>query len=227
MSYYFLFALQRSGSTLLSYILDSHSQLHMQHEDNGRPFPDRTDKNLYNLQWKIDHGFANYLQNLLTQSNKQHLITSRYFMKSQVELITHALEDQAKFIILTRKHMWRVFHRANGNTIMVPLRRLERFFFAKQFIRQHFPYVEIAYTDMITNPTATFATICDFIGVPFEPAMLEYHNFDHAHLHTRGNAKTRKFTKIIDQSDKEKLSIPMITEAIQSRSRLWVQKLSK
>jgi hypothetical protein len=42
--------------------------------------------------------------------------------------------------------------------------------------RRATPYLEIRYEDLVTEPDATCATICGFLGIPFDQAMLA---FDH------------------------------------------------
>ena len=36
-------------------------------------------------------------------------------------------------------------------------------------------YVEVYYQDLIENPEPTLRRVCDFLGVPYDPAMLTYH----------------------------------------------------
>ena len=72
--------LPSSGSTLMAYILDSHSKIKVEHEDSVRPFY-RAYFN--NLQWKITRGFEKYLNSLLNK--KEYLVSSRYFYKKQMD----------------------------------------------------------------------------------------------------------------------------------------------
>jgi hypothetical protein len=37
------------------------------------------------------------------------------------------------------------------------------------------PYLELRYEDLVGDPEAKLREICGFLGLPFEPAMLEYH----------------------------------------------------
>jgi hypothetical protein len=196
--YLFMLALPRSGSTLLAYVLDSHSRIHVEHEDSGRPHQSIANKEIANLQHKIAAGFAGYLDSLLAPSGKDFLVTTRFFARRHVALIAGALGPQARFIILTRKRMWRTFHDADGKPHIVSRLQLVEFAIGRRWVALNHPHVLVAYEDLVTKPREAFASVCGFIGVEFEPAMLDYANFPHPHLAAHGNEKTRRFGRIVN-----------------------------
>ncbi len=200
----FVLALARSGSTLLAYVLDSHSAIHVEHEDSGRPHETTPDKEARNLMEKIQGGFAEYLNDLLVKGNgKQFLVSSRYYARRHVKLITEALGQQVKFIVLTRRHMWRIFRDADGQAHVVPFRQLLEFAACRRMVIAKYTHVEISYEEMVREPQRTFSRLCEFIGVKFEPAMLDYSKLEHPHLANRGNEKTRRFARIVDRTEAE------------------------
>jgi hypothetical protein len=46
--------------------------------------------------------------------------------------------------------------------------------------RQALPGFTIRYEELTASPERAVGELCDFLGVPFEPGMLEYGSFDHA-----------------------------------------------
>ncbi len=214
--YFFMVSLPSSGSTLMAYILNSNSKVYVEHEDNARPI---YLSNLYNLQWKISQGFQKYLNALLIQ--KEFLITSRYNHKKQIVLINRALGKKAKYIILTRSFMWRLFYRMKGLPFILPIKNLVRFFICKHYIINNFDYVKVKYNDMVSKPVETFLNVCKFIGVDFEPEMLNYQKFEYK---TRGNPKVWKYKGIIDKSANESLNLNMVLSAIKFRLYLFKKK---
>ncbi|MFX1394813.1 MAG: hypothetical protein ACFFAH_14730 [Promethearchaeota archaeon] len=208
-----------SGSTLMAYILNSNSKICVEHEDNAKPL---YLFNIYNLQWKILHGFEKYLNSLLIQ--KEYLVTSRYFDKKQIILINSALGKKAKYIILTRSFMWRLY-RMKGFPSTLPLKNLVKFFICKHYVMNKFEYVKVSYNEMVSKPIETFLKICKFIGVDFEPEMLNYQKFEHNKI--RGNPKVWKFQGIIDKSANERINLNMILTAIKFRLYHFKKKFLK
>lgn len=196
--YLFMLALPRSGSTLLAYVLDSHTRIHVEHEDSAQPNQAIPDKEVHNLRHKIAGGFANYLAGLLAPSGKDYLVTSRYFARRHADLIAAALGPKVKFVILTRRRMWRTFMDADGAPHVVARTQLLEFAAGWRWTTLHYPHIQVAYEDLVTKPSQAFARVCDFIGVEFEPEMLDYARFPHPHLQARGNEKARRFGRIVD-----------------------------
>ena len=132
--YFFMVDLPMSGSTLMAYVLDSHSKIHVEHEDSGKPYflsPN------FNLQWKIARGFEEYLESFLIK--RRYLVSSRYFNKKQIHMISSSLGNRAKYIILTRKYLWKIFFinfylysfnlsSSNGRLFVIPFKNIINFF---------------------------------------------------------------------------------------------------
>lgn len=51
------------------------------------------------------------------------------------------------------------------------------------------PKIELRYEELATNPVPHFQKLCDFAGLDFEPAILNYYNFEHHPL--GGNSGTQ------------------------------------
>ena len=142
--YFFMVDLPMSGSTLMAYILDSHSKIHVEHEDSGKPYflsPN------FNLQWKIARGFEEYLESFLTK--RRYLVSSRYFNKKQIHMISSSLGNRAKYIILTRKLIWRAFYTIEGEPRRVSLKQLILIFICKHYVINNFAYVKISHNEMV------------------------------------------------------------------------------
>jgi hypothetical protein len=215
-TYYFVIGLPRSGSTLLARVLDSHSKIHVEHEDHARPFVDRQDRDIFNLKWKIKKAtLPFYLDNL--SQDARVIITTRYMRKEQVSIIREHLGVYAKFIIIHRSKMWRAFHRFNGEVRMVPFYSLIKYSLCRGFVKRRFPYIEVTYSNMTSNPQDVFSDVCKFIGLPYEESMLNYNRFQHD---TKGNAKALNFAGIVDKSKEEKISLLMVFYAVIARLRI-------
>ena len=114
--------------------------------------------------------------------------SSKSYLKG-IALYAHAPEN-VRILLLTRdgrgglwSHMKRGVprHRAirewrNQYTRALPL--LARHVPAERLLR-------VRYEDLTSEPARELARICKFVGVPFEPAMLEFR--DHVHHATNGN----------------------------------------
>jgi hypothetical protein len=217
----FMVALPRSGSTLLAYVLDSHSQIYVVHEDSGRPDRTARDKEMANLRTKVKAGFAGYLDDLLAPAGKPYLVTSRYYARPHVEFIQSALGPQVKFVVLTRRHMWRVFQDADGNPRVVPFRQMLEFAACRRWLAAHACHVTVAYEDVVTAPTRVFSRLCQFIGVTFEPAMLDYHNFEHPLLDHRGNEKARRLPGITPMPTASGFPAGLVAASLAFRAGWW------
>lgn len=218
-NYYFLFALPRSGSTLLAFVLNAHPQIEVAHEDSSYPVTDMPERETYNLSWKLQYGYDKYLTEKLS-AQKKIVVATRYWKKKHLRIINQKIGNRAKFIVLTRPNMWRVFYRANGQYRLVQLRDIFNFWLCRREIKKlGLSHIEIDYVEMVAQPKETFAKICKFLGVEFKPEMLDYQQFDHSNLSDRGNLKTREFKGIVDKSKDERLTAKMVTAAAFYRLR--------
>ena len=217
MTYFFIFGLPCSGSTLLSSILDSHPRVFVQHEDHARPMTFAENRDYANLAFKVEIGLEEYLGQL-TWTDR--IITSRYWKKGHAKMIASNID--AKFILITRKHIWRTFFKSSGKPKFIPLKRIFEFWLCERFIKKSYPHKEIRYSYLVSNPEFTIKTLCVFIGVPFEKSMLEYWCFDHSHF--AGSEKAMVAKKIVNKSHHEKLSLKMVYDFIKYRFLLRLFK---
>ncbi len=227
--YFFMVDLPMSGSTLMAYVLDSHSKIHVEHEDSGKPYflsPN------FNLQWKIVRGFEEYIESF--QIKKKFLVLSRYFNKKQIHMISSSLGNRAKYIILTRKYIWKIFFinfylysftlsSSKGRNFIIPLKNIIKFLICINYIMNNFEYVKVSYNEMVSKPEETFSKICKFIGVDFEPEMLNYQNFEHK---IRGNPKTRDFREIVDKSATERITLNLVLTTLKIRLIYFIKNTS-
>ena len=55
-----------------------------------------------------------------------------------------------------------------------------RYMTALEQAREALPGFTVRYEDLTASPERVVRELCEFVGVPFEPKMLDYGDFDHA-----------------------------------------------
>jgi hypothetical protein len=183
----------RSGSTLLRLLLDSHSQIHAPHEMHLRSIrvavsgkygrralaESKLDAaELENVLW--DH----YLHRELAKTGKPLLVNKT---PSDVWITDRILEcwPDARFIFLLRhplaiarsRHALRPDDRPEQN-----LKRILKYVEAVEAARRTLPGHTLRYEDLTADPEGETKRLCAFLGVPWEPQMLDYGAFAHGRL---------------------------------------------
>jgi hypothetical protein len=181
----FVLSSMRSGSTLLRVVLDSHSQVHSPHEMHLRDisvsvtegYPEKAmaeagldAERLRFLLWD------RILHRELIQSGKRILVSKTPTDVFIVDEIARCWPD-ARFIYLLRhpaaiarsRQSYRPEDSADRHATFV--RRYAR---ALEKARQEHPGITVRYEDLTTEPERVTRELCAFLGVKWEPTMLEY-----------------------------------------------------
>jgi hypothetical protein len=189
----FVMCTVRSGSTLLRVLLDSHSKIHSPQELHLRDLAVRVktdyaakalgeigldDEQLRFLLWD------RLLHRELAAAQKSLLVNKTPNDVFIADLIARCWPD-ARFIYLLRhpgaiarsRQETRPQDSAERNAQMVL-----RYGTALEEVRAARPGITVRYEELTADPKATTQRLCSFLGVPWEPRMLEYGRFDHGRM---------------------------------------------
>jgi hypothetical protein len=187
----FILCTLRSGSTLLRVLLDSHSKIHAPHELHLRYISVRLD-NRWSQQAAHELGLdADALRYLLWDrilhrelagSGKPHIVEktpNNVFIADQLR----ECWPEARFVFLlrhpaaiARSRLTALGQKADAERNVELIRR---YCDALEAARRSHPGHTVRYEDLVADPGGRLREICDFLGVRFEPRMLEYGRFDH------------------------------------------------
>jgi hypothetical protein len=186
----FVLSSVRSGSTLLRVLLDSHSQIHAPHELHLRHMTLKitgryTEKSLEAIG--LDRDQLRYLlwdrvlHRELEHSGKRILVNKT---PSDVFVADKLLEcwPDARFIFLLRHPLAIARSRYKIRSNDDPERnvqRIMRYCRAVQAARETYPGLTVRYEDLTADPVKETQRLCEFLGVPWEPGMLDYGAVDH------------------------------------------------
>jgi hypothetical protein len=184
----FILSTLRSGSTLLRVLIDSHSQLHSPVELHLRNLDVTVgtkwaaasmkeigldDRRLEYLLWD------RLLDRELGRSGKRQIVNKT---PNDVFIVDRILEcwPDARFIFLLRHPGAIVRSRQNlrpglddsVETILKYGRALEK-------ARQEHSGLTVRYEELTADPETHTRRVCEFLGVPWEPGMIEYGQHDH------------------------------------------------
>ena len=182
----FVICTLRSGSTLLRVLLDSHSQIRSPHELHLRYVSVHFDQKWSERSMKelgLDTRAADYLlwdrllHRELTASRKSIIADKTPNNVFIVDRLREAWPD-ARFIFLLRHPgaiaRSREKYKGEGADELI-IKYVE----ALEAARQTYDGHTVRYEDLTANPERELRKICDFLGVPYEPTMLDYGQFDH------------------------------------------------
>jgi LPS sulfotransferase NodH len=182
----FVICTLRSGSTLLRVLLDSHSQIRSPHELHLRYVSVHFDQRWSERSMKelgLDTRAADYLlwdrllHRELTASRKSIIADKTPNNVFIVDRLREAWPD-ARFIFLLRHPgaiaRSRQKYKGEGADELI-IKYVE----ALEAARQAYDGHTVRYEDLTANPERELREICDFLGVPYEPTMLDYGQFDH------------------------------------------------
>jgi hypothetical protein len=186
----FVLSSVRSGSTLVRVLLDSHSQIHAPQELHLRDIQVGVkskygEKALGSLG--LDAAHLEYLlwdrllHRELADSGKRILVNKT---PSDVFILDRIREcwPEARFIFLLRhpaaivasRHATRPPDSAERNAELV-----RRYCVAVERARTTLPGHTVRYEDLAADPATETQRLCAFLGVPWEPTMLDYGEFGH------------------------------------------------
>jgi hypothetical protein len=188
----FVICTLRSGSTLLRVLLDSHSQIHSPHELHLRYVSvsfDRKWSERSMAELGLDTKGAEYLlwdrllHRELAASGKPIIADKTPNNVFIVDRLRECWPD-ARFIYLLRhpaaiarsRQSVRGEH-ADDDEKNADL--IRRYCEALEAARQTYAGHTVRYEDLTADPERETRAICEFLGVGWEPGMLEYGKFDH------------------------------------------------
>lgn len=186
----FILSSVRSGSTLLRVLLDSHSELHSPHELHLRHLTVRMrNKPVRKAMAELGLGrsriqyllWDRLLHRELTRHGKRHLVNKTPSDVFIADRIAECWPD-ARFVYLLRHPAAIARSRAKARPQDSQERNLQavrRYTDALERARAKHPGHVVRYEDLTADPQGELERLCAFLGVAFEPAMLDYAQFDH------------------------------------------------
>ncbi len=184
----FVLSTVRSGSTLLRMLLAAHSEIHSPHEMHLRSIG-VTIKGRYGdkalAEVKLDRDELNnvlwdwYLHRELATTGKRLLVNKTPNDVFIADRILACWPD-ARFIFLLRHPLAVARSRAKlrpQDSEANNIKRVLQYAEAVEAARQTYPGHTIRYEDLTADPTGELTKLCAFLGVPFEPNMLQYGTF--------------------------------------------------
>jgi hypothetical protein len=189
----FVMCTLRSGSTLLRVLLNSHSRIHAPHEIHLRYISVSLDRKWSERSMKemgLDAETLRYLlwdrilERELSGSGKPIIVDktpNNVFIADELR----ACWPDARFIFLLRhpaaivqsRKDW--FKGGDHYDEEQNVDLIRRYCEALEAARQTYDGVTVRYEDLTEDPAGETRRICDFLGVDWEPEMLEYGEKDH------------------------------------------------
>ncbi len=186
----FVLCTVRSGSTLLRVLLDSHSDIHAPHELHLRdlavgirsPYAERALEGVGLGAHQLEHLlWDRLLHRELAASGKRLLVNKTPSDVFIADRIAKCWPD-ARFIFLLRhpaaiarsRQQARPQDDGERNAAMVV-----RYGEALEAARRTHSGITVHYEELVSDPRATLEPLCNFLGVRWEPQMLEYGRFQH------------------------------------------------
>jgi hypothetical protein len=189
----FVMCTLRSGSTLLRVLLNSHSKIHAPHELHLRYVSVSLDKKWSERSMKemgLDADGLRYLlwDRLLERelsATRKPIIADKTPNNVFIADKLRECWPDARFIFLLRhpaaiaqsRKDWfkgKDHYDEEQNHDLI-----RRYCEALEDARQRYDGITIRYEDLTEDPEAVTREICEFLGVDWEPSMLEYGEFDH------------------------------------------------
>jgi hypothetical protein len=190
----FVMCTLRSGSTLLRVLLNSHSQIHAPHEIHLRYVSVSLDKKWSERSMKemgLDADGLRYLlwdrilERELAGSGKPIIVDktpNNVFIADELR----ACWPDARFIFLLRHPAAIAESRRNwfkGRPEAYDAEQnhdlIRRYCEALEENRQRFDGVTVRYEELTEDPEGNTRRICEFLGLDWEPSMIEYGQHDH------------------------------------------------
>jgi Sulfotransferase family len=182
----FVICTLRSGSTLLRVLLDSHSQIRSPHELHLRYVSVNFDQKWSERSMKelgLDARGAQYLlwdrllHRELTASGKSIIADKTPNNVFIVDRLREAWPD-ARFIFLLRHPgsiaRSRQAYKGEGADELIV-----KYVEALEDARQTYDGHTVRYEDLTADPERELRAICSFLGIDYEPGMLDYGQYDH------------------------------------------------
>jgi Sulfotransferase family len=186
----FVLSTVRSGSTLLRVLLDSHSAIHSPVELHLRDL-EATGTSRYAQRALAEIGLEGpalqyllwdrVLHRELSRSGKRILVNKTPNDVFIADRIVECWPD-ARFIYLLRHPVATARSRQAVRPQDSPERNVEmllRYANALEAARDRYPGLTVRYEELTADAAAETRRLCEYLGVPWEPGMLEYGRQDH------------------------------------------------
>jgi hypothetical protein len=188
----FVMCTLRSGSTLLRVLMNSHSRIHAPHELHLRYISVNLEKKWSERSMKemgLDAEGLRYLlwdrllERELSTSGKPIIVDKTPNNVFIADKLRECWPD-ARFIFLLRHpaaiaESRREWFKGDNYDAEQNHDLIRRYCEALEGARQRFDGITIRYEDLTEDPAAITQQICDFLGIEWEPSMLEYGEKDH------------------------------------------------
>ena len=191
----FILCTLRSGSTLLRVLLDSHSEIHAPHELHLRYISVSLDRKWSERSMRemdLDQGGLEYLlwdrllHRELASSGKRIIVDktpNNVFIAGRLK----ECWPDARFVFLLR-HPAAI---ARSRRAILPhdvddgqnVDLIRRYCLALEGARRTYEGLTVRYEDVTADPAREAGRLCDFLGVRYEPEMVDYGRFDHGRYH--------------------------------------------
>ncbi|MEU7894948.1 sulfotransferase [Nonomuraea sp. NPDC049152] len=180
----FLLCPVRSGSTLLRAVLNAHSKIHAPHELHvrrltvgyGTPLAERAMDALGHNRADLEHLlWDRVLHRELDRSGKQIIVDKTPSNAFVFRRIATCWPD-ARYVFLLRHpaSIARSWQESTGRSADDAVTDSLRYMKAVDRARKALPGLTVRYEDFTADPAGKAGEICSFLGVDFEPRMLEY-----------------------------------------------------
>ena len=180
----------RSGSTLLRVLLNTHSRLHAPHELHLRdmrvellsPYAVRGMRDIGLDATSLEHLlWDGVLHRELEKSGKKYIVNKT---PSDVFIWRRIAEcwPDARFIFLLRHPLSIARSRQRASRHETPddnLTKVLRFMTALEVARHNLDGLTVRYEELTVDPEGVMQNVCAFLGVDWEPEMLDYGRVDH------------------------------------------------
>ncbi|MGI5268414.1 sulfotransferase family protein [Nonomuraea sp. CA-218870] len=187
----FVIAPVRSGSTLLRTLLNSHSRIRAPHELHLRtlrvqPTPGFSEESMLELgldQVELEHVLWDRILHLELQRSGKDLIVDKTPGNVFIwERLKYAWPD-ARFLFLLRHPEGVVSSLENRKGNTATREALEanavKYFKPLEKARRTLDGLTLRYEELTAEPERVTREVCDYLGVAWEPGMLDYGRHDH------------------------------------------------
>lgn len=186
----FLFSSERSGSTLLRMILDSHTQVHAPSEMHLRALkvtvPEwfaKAPLKYFEMQPEdVTYLLWDRMLHLrLTRSGKAQIVDKTPYNTYLWQPISKAWPD-ARYVFL-RRHPMHIYKSLAASRPDIPdekhFGKVNQYARAWAKARANLPGPTVGYEELSSDPERVVRELCAGLDLPFEPAMLDYGASDH------------------------------------------------